>query len=110
MRSEVTNRPHRKAPLRGGLATLAAATRQARYARARYARPICASRQVLGLGKSLERGEDRDELLCFLSFEFPPGAPLRRGGVLGRPVGWGIPHTPRPLTLASSLRVGPLGV
>ena len=43
---------------------------------------------------------------------FPPGAPLRRGGVpftifSTRPF-WGIPPPPRPLTLASSLRMGPL--
>ena len=32
------------------------------------------------LAKSLERGDDRDAFLSFI--EFPPGAPLRRGGVL----------------------------
>ena len=59
-----------------------------------------------------ERGDDRDR--TYSMQDFPPGAPLRRGGVpflrffSTRPF-WGIPPPPRPLTLASSLRVGPRG-
>ena len=46
-------------------------------------------------------------------FSFPPGAPPRRGGVFcfcsfGAPCSSKTPP-PRPLTLASSLRMGPLG-
>ena len=60
-----------------------------------------------------ERGDDRDGITVN-DANFPPGAPLRRGGVFGslrsREALWDhIPPPPRPLTLASSLRVGPRG-